>query len=73
MALLSQGASSHHQLAWRIGYAGKGHLGLDACLQQPLQVPLEERSVPVITFAEDACLGSANIVLTSGVKTYAST
>ena len=31
-----------------------------------------ESSVPVITFAEDACLGSANIVLTSGVKTYAS-
>jgi hypothetical protein len=29
-------------------------------------------SIPVITFAEDACLGSANIVLTAGVKAYAS-
>jgi hypothetical protein len=29
-------------------------------------------SIPVITFAEDACLGSANIILTSGVKCYSS-
>jgi hypothetical protein len=26
----------------------------------------------VITFAEDACLGSANILLTAGVKCYSS-
>lgn len=73
MALLPQGPSSHYQLARRIGLAGKSHLGLAAALQQPLQVPIGQCSVPVVTFAEDACLGSANIVLTSGVKTYAST
>jgi len=28
--------------------------------------------VPIVTFAEDQCLGSANLLLTTGVKCYAS-
>lgn len=29
-------------------------------------------SVPIVTFAEDQCLNSANLILTSGSKCYAS-
>lgn len=29
-------------------------------------------SVPIVTFVEDQCLGSANLLLTAGVKCYAS-
>ena len=31
-----------------------------------------ENEVPLLTFVEDVCLGSANIILASGYKSYAS-
>jgi hypothetical protein len=72
MALSTNSSFGHNKLTGRINRPGEEHISFAKTLQQSLQVIHLLFSVPVVTFVEDHCLGSANLLLTSGVKCYAS-